>query len=1046
MRSRHAFLSAVLVLCVLTQAAHAATYYVRMTGSDSNTGRSKAKAFRTITKAMSVAKNKDTVWIGAGTYNEQVVPQFNGTSATKPLKVYGDYTGAKTGDAGTITITKPGSIVGDITRNYVTIRDVTFSGGTDGVRWSGTGGVLQNVVITGSTDDGLEMPGGTLTVTNVTIRNSTDCGVVLSGAATLSFNTGSIFGCAGQGAVLSNASASLTMNRSMVYNQTGRGVDMTAGTAILRNNVIYDNAAGNIRADGATSSSLTVQYCTLVGGARCIELRGTTTTVQNTIMAHSGTGIFRIGASPATSLTHTNNLYWSNTTNLSGWSLGGTDITANPAFMNAASKDFNISGASAAYNTGVSISGVTVDYLSRARPALGGCDIGAYEGQTPAPTVPYFADFQSTVGSEWSSTTTTTNATLTTFLGRFANETQSFRVATTIGAEYTLVFDGYFVDSWDGDSDSYGPDNFSITVGGTTLLDNTFTCQPNTVGFEFSYAGWPHLWSVNLAAGGSQRDQAMRSMVVRFTASSSETVISFAGSNLQGLSDESWGIDNVRVVARSSESTYLPRFTEVGHGAEWFVFPGTGSAPAIATDLSGCGYQDIVIGGASAATIQENGGGNTWTPTSIPAAMRQAAALDFDGNGSREVWYCTNGSSFGAFRWSSGGWVNLTAPSTLSGVSGCEGFAAADFNKDGYCDLVLLGTSGNHLALNNSPNTSDVYTGFTLNTTTLPQSVSDRGDGDNCSVGDVNNDGYPDIFYHYNGGRLFLSDGAGGYTSNAMGISVSTGSASKMGSAFGDYDNDGDLDLFVGRRSGSRAYLWRNNALASFTDVAGSNGLQTLANVVAAAWGDYDNDGDLDLAYVTTSGTTGIARNSGAPSYTFTPVTEGFLTESRAGDITFTDCDNDGDLDIALTSEATTHPALLYRNDGPNATSSLTVRVVGAGRNGLNTAAIGARVELWDASDTTLLQRRDIGLAQGFGGQSPLRAHFGGINPASTYTVRVYGGAQPIVTTVTPALASTTFNNGTDPETTVPRLLTITETATAPTVRITRWHEVRDDE
>jgi hypothetical protein len=371
--------------------------------------------------------------------------------------------------------------------------------------------------------------------------------------------------------------------------------------------------------------------------------------------------------------------------------------------------------------------------------------------------------------------------------------------------------------------------------------------------------------------------------------------------------------------------------------------------------------------------------------------------------------------------------------------------AAAADEQGRLLRLVLLGSSGNHIALNNGPDASGVFTGFTMNATLLPQGAADRGDGDNCSIGDVNGDAYPDIFYHYNGGRLFLSDGAGGYTSNNMGISVSTGAASKMGSAFADYDNDGDLDLFVGRRSGTRAYLWKNTGLV-FTDVAGANGLQSLPNVVAATWGDYDNDGDLDLAYVTTSGTTGIARNSGAPGYTFTPVTEGFLTESRAGDIAFTDYDNDGDLDIAMTSEVTTHPALLYRNDGTNVGSTLSVRVVGAGMNGLNTAGIGARVELWNAADTTLLQRRDIGLAQGFGGQSSLRAHCGGINPASTYTVRVYGGAQPIITTVTPATASSAFDNGTDPAITVPRLLTITEPATAPAVRVTRWREVRGDE
>lgn len=1046
MGRRFTVCATLLVLCAASGAARAATYYVRTTGSDSNAGNSAKKAFRTITKALSVAKNNDVIWVGAGTYSEQINPTSNGTSAKKPLRLFGDPSGKKTGDAGAIIVTRSGSVVADISRNYFSIRDLTISGGTDGVRWSGTGGILQNVVVRDCSDDALELSSGTLTATNVTLNNAGDCGIALSGGATLTFNTGFISDCTGQGILSTSSTATATVNRTRINNQLGRGVDMTAGNVTLRNCVVYDNTSGNIRADGTSASVLRVQYCTLVGGAAAIEVRGITTTVQNVIMSDSGSGIHRLGASPATTLTHSNNLYWNLSTNISGWSVGPTDVTANPSFMDPSNKDFNIGGASAAYNRGVNISGVTVDYLNRSRPALGGYDIGAYEGQTPAATVPYFASFESAVGAEWSSSTTTsTIPSFSTFLGRFANEQQGVRIATTIGESYTLIFDGLFLDSWDGDSASNGPDTFMVYVGGMPALDDTFSHQPDSSGATFSYDGWPRFWSTNLGFG-TWRDQLMPQMVVRFTATTSETVITFEGSGLQGVSDESWGVDNVRVVARADEASYLTRYSEVGHGSGWYAFMGGGSSPVVFSDLAGNGLPDAAIGGATTVCVYRNSGSGAWAPFTTASAMRQACVMDLDNNGSPEVWYNRTGSAFGAFRWSTSGLISMTTPSTIVGVSGCETMAAADMNKDGYCDLVLLGTSGNHIALNSGPNASEVFTGFTMNATMLPQGAADRGDGDNCSVGDVNNDGYPDIFYHYNGGRLFVSDGSGGYASNSLGISVSTGSTSKMGSAFGDYDNDGDLDLFVGRRSGSRAYLWRNSAGTSFSDVAGTNGLQTLANVVSASWGDYDNDGDLDLAYVTTSGTTGLARNSGSPSYTFTAVTEGFLTESRAGDIAFTDYDNDGDLDLALTSEVTTHPALLFRNDGPDASNSLSVRVVGAGKNGLNTAGIGARVELWNASDTTLLQRRDIGLAQGFGGQSSLRAHFGGINPASTYTVRVYGGAQPITATVTPALASTTFNNGTDPETTVPRLLTITESATAPEVRITRWHEVRDDE
>ncbi len=1041
-------LAAMLLACTLVSAASGTTYYVRKTGSDSNSGKSKTKAFKTITKAMSVAKSSDTVWIGAGTYSEQMSPVNNGKSASKPLKIYGDPTGVKTGDAGTITVTYSGGIVANITKNYISLRDLTISGGTDGVRWSGTSGLMQTVIVTGSSDDGIEMTSGSMTATSVTVQSSTDCGVVLSGAATLTWNTGIVKSCAGQGLSVTSASATATAKRSLFYNTTGRGVDMTAGNVTLQNCVIYDNTAGNIRADGTSTSTLKVQNCTVVGGANCIELRGITSTVQNVIMATSGTGILRIGASPATTLTHNNNLYWGLTTDLSGWGHAGTDVMANPSFMNAAGKDFNIGGASAAYNTGATISGLTVDYLNRARPALGAYDIGAYEGQTPAPAVPYFTDFETgSPGAEWSTTNTTTNATLSKFLGRFSNEQQSFRVATTVGQDYTLLFDAYVLDSWEGDSATSGPDTFAVYVGSTKALDETFSNSPDTVGNEFGYPGWPQLWSTNLSAGGAGRDQAMRSIVVRFTATSSESVIAFEGSGLQSLADESWGVDNVRVVARANESQYLPRFTEVGYGAEWCVFPGGGATPILFGDTCASGLQDSLVGGPSLISFMSNEDNDTWLAIPISSGMIAGALMDYDNNGSIELWRNASGSTFGASRWSSSGWVSLTAPGTISGVSGCETMAAADMNHDGYCDLILLGTSGNHVALNNGPNGSDTYTGFTMSTSVLPQTVTDRGDGDNCTIGDVNNDGFPDVFYHYNGGRLFLSDSSGVYASNALGISVATGSSSKMGSAFGDYDNDGDLDLFVGRRSGGRPYLWRNaGAGVSFADVAGANGLQTLTGVTSAAWGDYDNDGDLDLAYLTLAGQAGIASNSGSPSYAFSLVTEGIDTETRAGDIAFVDYDNDGDLDLAFTSDQTTHPALLFRNNGTEYANSMRVRVVGAGHNGINTAGIGSRVELWDSTNTTLLQRRDVGLSQGFGGQSSLWPHFGGINPAATYTVRVYNNSSALVATVVPALASTGFNNGVDLPLSVARLLTVAETEVAPTVQITRWREVTGEE
>src|SRR6185503_2501475 len=66
-----------------------------------------------------------------------------------------------------------------------------------------------------------------------------------------------------------------------------------------------------------------------------------------------------------------------------------------------------------------------------------------------------------------------------------------------------------------------------------------------------------------------------------------------------------------------------------------------------------------------------------------------------------------------------------------------------------------------------------------------------------------------------------------------------------IGAAWGDYDNDGDLDLYLSNAVGSNR-MFRNDGSGSFTDVT-SGALGGSGNGSGIAWGDYDNDGDLDL-------------------------------------------------------------------------------------------------------------------------------------------------------------------------------------------------------
>ena len=104
---------------------------------------------------------------------------------------------------------------------------------------------------------------------------------------------------------------------------------------------------------------------------------------------------------------------------------------------------------------------------------------------------------------------------------------------------------------------------------------------------------------------------------------------------------------------------------------------------------------------------------------------------------------------------------------------------------------------------------------------------------------------------------LYRNQGDGTFVDVTAAAGITPLSSGK-GIAWGDYNNDGLLDLYVARvgsitgKAGAR--LYRNNGDGTFTNVTTEAGVGSAANTYAAAWGDYDNDGFLDL-YVTNAGT-----------------------------------------------------------------------------------------------------------------------------------------------------------------------------------------------
>ena len=252
----------------------------------------------------------------------------------------------------------------------------------------------------------------------------------------------------------------------------------------------------------------------------------------------------------------------------------------------------------------------------------------------------------------------------------------------------------------------------------------------------------------------------------------------------------------------------------------------------------------------------------------------------------------------------------------LQGV--IEGDAAwGDFDNDGDVDLLLIGgdVAGNrftHLYRNRQVD-------FALNVANfqaLPQMSQSAAE-----FGDVDNDGagYLVLMGQVSGERrtlLFRNDDEQFVEVLDAGLTATDNGDL----TWGDYDNDGDLDLAVtGQQSNSGAAaidLYRNEPTGTLVADTRSTLPSLLASSVA--WGDYDSDGDLDLAAAgfDPGGQTlftEIYENDGTGLLTGINAS---LTGVAAGDLGWADFDNDGDLDLALSGAADGTLVLqLYRNE-----------------------------------------------------------------------------------------------------------------------------------
>jgi len=378
--------------------------------------------------------------------------------------------------------------------------------------------------------------------------------------------------------------------------------------------------------------------------------------------------------------------------------------------------------------------------------------------------------------------------------------------------------------------------------------------------------------------------------------------------------------------------------------------------------------------------------------TTIPGISGGMGAVDMNDDGMDDL-VAPGYASFQVARQGPGAFYNvLTYPTTNAVNTASWSFAVGDWDSNGHRDLLYGGGSGATFMTANADGSA--YTQWSP-----PQYIFSQ----RTNFVDLDNDGHLDAFvcHDVDANVSFMNNGSGLLTHTQGGYGLTCGN---YGSIFTDIDNDCDMDLFVAKCGCDPTdLLMLNNGTGAFNNVAPGLGLADGHQSWSSAWGDFDNDGDMDVLIGASSGIVHkLMRNNGDGTFTNVTVGSGFDTFTgqsiewtahdfnndgyidvlgggalhyNNGDWTFSpdvtapgnhaigDMNNDGFLDIARGGG-------YYRNQGnDNNWIRFNLRGTISNRDG-----IGARVIITSSLGT---QIRDIRSGDGFRYMSFIGAHFG---------------------------------------------------------------------
>ncbi|MCI0623574.1 MAG: VCBS repeat-containing protein [Acidobacteria bacterium] len=398
------------------------------------------------------------------------------------------------------------------------------------------------------------------------------------------------------------------------------------------------------------------------------------------------------------------------------------------------------------------------------------------------------------------------------------------------------------------------------------------------------------------------------------------------------------------------------------------------------TDPAASGFKNALYRNKGNGTFEKISEGIILTATTHAGSQSWG---DYDNDGFMDVFIAQWGSRNGMLLRNSGN-GSFTRVASNQSISQPGGPVAvwSDFNNDGFLDLAHHTVGRNTVLLGSADGTF------------AAPLLMDTFGGWNRAAADYDNDGFVDLIINAapEGRHVLYRNARDGTFQRVTSGDIVRQAPGFFGMAWGDYDNDGFLDLFAARGPNGNTVLFHNERDGTLRQVSDS-GLILTTRGWNPHWVDFDNDGYLDL-FVT--GDFGVAsslyRNNS--DGTFSKMTTGSVAtdlQAEAYGSAWGDYDHNGFMDLFIPNQSG-GPHHLYRNNG-NGNAWIQFNLVGTASN---RAGIGAKVRVKAAiNGKDFWQLRELIATEGYDGPGTLRVELASAMPAEWTPCASNGPPEP---------------------------------------------------